>query len=180
MPQVPAYAHLSTTEDINYLCNANSKVNFNCKFVWDKKVIVLRNCNTAGDLVDLKISAKYLQFKPWVLLSVRHFDVNGTQTPVPICHLCNDSIESISTKQTLDMLPQHICHHSRVAANIIRDFDCCWHLDGALQLSPDEDADKNRVEIFHIREGSSTTSSQTLVFCSIELLLSIHGNAGID
>ena len=152
MPQVPAYAHLSTTEDINYLCNANSDVNFNCKFVWDKKVIVLRNCNT----------------------------VNGTQTPVPICHLCNDSIESISTKQTLDMLSQHICHHSWVAANIIRDFDCCWHLDGALQLSPDEDADKNRVEIFHIREGSSTTSSQTLVFCSIELLLSIHGNAGID
>ena len=175
---------------------------------------MLRNCNTAGDLVDLKISAKYLQFKPWVLLSVRQFDVNGTQTPdpichlcnvianhsiesistkqtldvhvngtqtpVPICHLCNDSIESISTKQTLDMLSQHICHHSRVAANIIRDFDCCWHLDGALQLSPDEDADKNRVEIFHIREGSSTTSSQTLVFCSIELLLSIHGNAGID
>ena len=180
MPQVPAYAHLSTTEDINYLCNANSDINFNCKFVWDKKVIVLRNCNTAGDLVDLKMSAKYLQFKPWVLLSVRQFDVNGTQTPVPICHLCNDSIESISTKQTLDMLSQHICHHSRVAANIIRDFDCCWHLDGALQLSPDEDADKNRVEIFHIREGSSTTSSQTLVFCSIELLLSIHGNAGID
>ena len=57
MPQVPAYAHLSTTEDINYLCNANSDVNFNCKFVWDKKVIVLRNCNTAGDLVDFKISA---------------------------------------------------------------------------------------------------------------------------
>ena len=61
MPQVPAYAHLSTTEDINYLCNANSDINFNCKFVRDKKVIVLRNCNTAGDLVDLKISAKYLQ-----------------------------------------------------------------------------------------------------------------------
>ena len=161
MPQVPAYANLSKTEDINYLCNVNSDLNFNCKFVCDRKVIVLRNCDISGNLIDLKTPAKYLDCKPWVLLSVREFEVYGLQTPVPICHVCNDSIDSIATKQTLEMLAEHICHHSRVAANLIRDFDCCWHLDGALQLFPDEEDDKTRVEIFHVREGSST-SSQTL------------------
>ena len=121
---------------------------------------MLCNCDSSGILIDLKTPAKYLESKSWVILSVREFEVYGKQTPVPICHNCNDSIESISTKQTLEMLSEHICNHSRIAANLIRDFDCCWHLDGALQLSPDE-VEKNRVDIFHIREGSST-SSQTL------------------
>ena len=35
MPQVPAYAHVSNNEDINYLCNINSDINFNCSFVLD-------------------------------------------------------------------------------------------------------------------------------------------------
>ena len=99
---------------------------------------MLRNCDSSGVLIDLKTRTKYLECKPWVILSVREFEVYGKQTPVPICHNCNDSIESISTKQTLEMLSEHICNHSRIAANLIRDFDCCWHLDGALQLSPDE------------------------------------------
>ena len=43
MPQVPAYVHKSNNEDINYLCNVNSDVNFNCKFVRDRKVIMLHN-----------------------------------------------------------------------------------------------------------------------------------------
>ena len=33
MPQVPAYAHISNNEDINYLCNVNSDINFSCTFV---------------------------------------------------------------------------------------------------------------------------------------------------
>ena len=35
MPQVPAYAHISNNEDINYLCNVNSDINFNCSYVLD-------------------------------------------------------------------------------------------------------------------------------------------------
>ena len=58
------------------------------------------------------------------------------------------------------MLSQHLCIHSRVSANLIRDFDTAWHLDGALNLSPYDD-EKDRVEIFHCRENSSV-HSQTL------------------
>ena len=58
------------------------------------------------------------------------------------------------------MLSQHLCIHSRVSANLIRDFDTAWHLDGALNLSPYDD-EKDRVEIFHSRENSSVRS-QTL------------------
>ena len=68
--------------------------------------------NSSGVLIDLKTQAKYLDCKPWVLLSVREFEVYGHQTPVPICHSCNDSIESISTKQTCEMLSEH--NHSRI------------------------------------------------------------------
>ena len=75
MPQVPAYAHLSSSNEINYLCNINDDTNFNCKFVRDKKIIVLRNCDTKGNLIDLKTPAKYLECKPWVLLSVRDKDI---------------------------------------------------------------------------------------------------------
>ena len=65
MPQVSVYA---VSDEINYLCNINSDLNFNCKYVRDRKVIVLRNCDTSGNLIDLKTSAKYLSNKPWVLL----------------------------------------------------------------------------------------------------------------
>ena len=92
MPQVPAYAHISYNEDINYLCNVNSDINFNCSFVLDRKVIVYAIATHLGVLIELKTPANYLECKPWVLLSVRKFEVYGHQTPVPICHGCNDSI----------------------------------------------------------------------------------------
>ena len=66
--------HASSTGLCTIINNWRYQLSLQCK-QWHKKVIVLRNCNKAGDLVDLKISAKYLQFKPWVLLSVRQFDV---------------------------------------------------------------------------------------------------------
>ena len=58
-----------------------NNLNFNCKYVRDRKVIVLRNCDTSGNLIDLKTSAKYLSNKPWVLL---------IKKPVPICKDCNE------------------------------------------------------------------------------------------
>ena len=49
------------------------------------------------------------------------------------------------------------CIHCKVAANVIRNFESCWTLDGALFLAPD-DEESDRVEIFHIKEGRSAKS----------------------
>ena len=57
-------------------------ITFNCKFVQKRKVIMLCNCDSSGVLIDLKTPAKYLECKPWVLLSVREFEV-----------FCNDKID---------------------------------------------------------------------------------------
>ena len=176
MPQVPVYANLSATDEINYLCNINSDLNFNCKYVRDRKVIVLRNCDTSGNLIDLKTSAKYLSNKPWVLLIVREFSINSQKTPVPICKECNDSVEFLSTNLSLELLSQHLCIHSRVSANLIRDFDTAWHLDGALNLSPYDD-EKDRVEIFHCRENSSVRS-QTLALVFRKQKISLIYSSG--
>ena len=47
----------------------NSDINFNCKFISDRKVIVLHNCDSTGVLIDLKTSAKNLKFKPFSSVS---------------------------------------------------------------------------------------------------------------
>ena len=71
---VPEFAQLSTTNkiEINYLCNIRGDKSFNIKYLDEQKVVVLRNCDEVGNLLDLSKRIKS-HTKPWVLLKVKTF-----------------------------------------------------------------------------------------------------------
>ena len=63
----------------------------------------MTKCDPYGKLIDLKLSQAKINEKPWVLLRVRDFKIDGRSYKVPVCHLCNDCIESMS-EQTHEKL----------------------------------------------------------------------------
>ena len=64
----------------------------------------------------------------WVPLTVKTFTIEGNDEPVPVCH---DSTCTIARTQIYQSLANILCHHSKVSANIIQDFDKASSLDGA-------------------------------------------------
>ena len=73
---VPEFAQLSTKNqiEINYLCNIRAEKDFNIRYLEEKKIVVLRNCNEIGNLIDLSKRSKGLRCdEPWVLLKVKIF-----------------------------------------------------------------------------------------------------------
>ena len=109
-------------------------------------------------MIDLKLSQAKINEKPLVLLRVRDFKIDELSYKVPVCHLCNDCIESMSEQQTHEKLASVVCIHCKISSNNIRNYNDCWTLDGALYLGPD-DEEETVVEIFHKKEGSSTRTS---------------------
>ena len=137
----------------------HSNTDYNMKFYRDKMLdIINRNCGPSGKLIDLKLSQAKINEKPWVLLCVRDFKIDGLSYKVPVCHSCNDCIESMSEQQTHEKLASVVCIHCKISSNIIRNYNDCCTLDGALYLGPDDEGE-TVVEIFHKKEGSSTCTS---------------------
>jgi hypothetical protein len=73
---IPKYAELLPKDglSINYLCNIRDNKEYNIKYFESRKFIVLRNCDTIGNLSDLTLpKSSYMRSRPWVLLSVKEF-----------------------------------------------------------------------------------------------------------
>ena len=135
----------------------HSNTDYNMKFYRDKMLDIIRNCGPSGKLIDLKLLQAKINEKPWVLLCVRDYKIDGLSYRVPVCHSCNDCIESMSEQQTHEKLASVVCIHCKISSNIIRNYNDCWTLDGALYLGPDDE--EETVEIFHRKEGSCTCTS---------------------
>ena len=138
---VPEYAKLNTQQEINYFCNIQDNANLTMKFIRDKKVVIMLNCNNDGSLVDLTLTPN-TKTHPWVKLTGKLFNINGTDSYVPICLTCNNCAETISRDQIHTVLAQSVCIHTKVCSNVIKDFDNCWVLDGALTLENDPEGSK--------------------------------------
>ena len=68
MHPVPEYAMLQSDQEVNYLCSIKENKEYNMKFYRPKMIVVLRNCDPSGRLIDLKLSQSHLQVQPWILL----------------------------------------------------------------------------------------------------------------
>ena len=74
--EVPRYALLSDSDSlgINYLCNIRDAKDYNLTYIEEKKLVIIRNCDNEGNLLDLTHSkGKYLEKSPWVLIKVKIF-----------------------------------------------------------------------------------------------------------
>ena len=77
VPEIPRFAELSTEADINYLCNIRDDKDYNIKYLPKEKVIVMRNCDISGNLLDLKLS-NYVS---------KHFEIVGRTYKFPYVKL---------------------------------------------------------------------------------------------
>ena len=131
------------------------------KFIRDKKVVIMLNCNSDGSLVDLTLTPT-TKTHPWVKLTGKVFNINGQDSYVPICNTCNNCAETLSRDQIHSVLAQTVCIHSKVCSNIIPDWENCWVLDGALSLESDN-PDEDRVEIFYRKTDKSRNTQYLAV-----------------
>ena len=88
--------------------------------------------------------------------------LQGEVYQAPICLTCNDQLDYILREQDRNNLARLLCHHAKVAANIIRDFKNPVTLDGWLELSEDDDESSN-VEIIHRKEEKATKTQHLAV-----------------
>ena len=109
MFSVPQYANLQSKQEVSYLCNLNYDKDSNIKFLRDKKIIVLRNCDSTGLLIDLKTSCTKLVTKPWVMLKIKSFCVEGNEVDVPVCVHCNDCTDFLTKAQSYETLVSAKC-----------------------------------------------------------------------
>ena len=171
---VPEYAKLNSKEEINYYCAIRNNNDLAVKYIRDKFVVIMINCNPDGSLFDLKKPAN--KSHPWIKLTARKFSINRIESYVPLCNSCNSNAQNISTVQTHSILSHILCIHSKVCSNIIQDFENCWSLDGALTLEPDEQ-EEERVEIFY-KKTDKTTKTQHLAAVITNKDISILATVG--
>ena len=86
--QVPVYAEITDDKDINYLCSLRDDKEYNVKFVQKKQTIVIRNCDEIGTVLDIPLSESKLSGKPWILSTIRKFNIDGFGISVPVCSSC--------------------------------------------------------------------------------------------
>ena len=94
----------------------------------------MRNADIFGQLINLQTPAKYVEEDPWVLLKIRTFQVNGSDTAVPICQHCSVTSDCIVETQSHESLASILCIHAKVCSYICKDFNVVWDLDGALYV----------------------------------------------
>ena len=100
--QVPAYAEITDDKEINYLCSLRDDKEYNVKFVQKKQTIVIRNCDETGTVLDIALSESKLSDKPWILLTIRKFNIDGFGISVPVCFSCSPELKQISSIQTYE------------------------------------------------------------------------------
>ena len=151
---VPDYAQDLQNFELTYLVSINSDKSYNCHYLRDDRVAVLRECNTDGTLVDLK---KKSDSQPWVLLHIKEFYDNGETFEIPVCQKCCPVMGKLSKVQKKSVLTSQLCHHSRILTNIVRDYKNPFYLDNWLSLT-DEVEKGFKIEILLKKENTSCSS----------------------
>ena len=126
-----------------FACNIRDDKDYNIKYLPKEKVIVMRNCDTSGNLLDLKLSkSRFIIADPWAMLCIKTFRDCGQDIQVPICKTCNNHMDNLAADQSIENLKSMLCNHAKIASNIIRNFDNPVNL-------RDDDSNDLKVEIIH-------------------------------
>ena len=157
---VPDWATIDSDFELNYLVNINSDKDFNCHYLREDRVAVIRECNTDGTLCDLR--QKKDDTQPWTLLEIKTFRDNGIEFNIPVCKKCSPVIGNLSRIQNKASLTSQLCHHARVMTNIVRDYDNPYYMNNWLELS-DEIENGSKIEIIHKKENTSCSSHHLAV-----------------
>ena len=93
--------------------------------------------------------------------------LQGKLFDVPICASCDEHVGILNEEQTMAHMASLLCHHSKVAANIIRDFSNPVALEGWLELAEGEEGEEEEgrdlVCILHRKKDKSAKSQHLAV-----------------
>ena len=93
MPSGQFSAELDSQTEVNYLVNLNSDKVYNIHLLHDEKLCVMRNCDEDGNLLDLRQSkVKFSLKKPWCLLHIKTYKIEGINVDVPVCSHCSPEL----------------------------------------------------------------------------------------
>ena len=174
--EAPFYSKLTTKLEVDYLCELRSDKSYNINFLSDDNLVVLRNCESDGQLVNLQKNDT--KTKPWILLLVKLFSDQGKTEHVPICQSCCPELLSVDDETDLNQLASRLCIHSKVTGHIIRDFtNTFFTLDDWLKISEDFDDEGRKIEFIH-RRTDNTTKSHHLAVCFMKDRISLLWTRG--
>ena len=157
---VPDFAIISDSIELNYLIEINNDKAYNLTYLRDDKTCVMRDCNDDGSLYNLK--NKQDGQKPWLILVVKSFCDKGRKFDVPVCMKCCPLLESLNKEQSYENVKSKLCLHSRVCANIVRNFENPSSLDNWLSLAEDM-IDNEKLEIIHKKVDKSQNSQHLCI-----------------
>ena len=151
-------AELDSQTEVNYLVNLNSDKVYNIHLLHDEKLCVMRNCDEDGNLLDLRQSkVKFSLKKPWCLLHIKTYKIEGINVDVPVCSHCSPELLTLSEMQSLETF-SNPCIHTKCASYIIKDPTL---MDGWLSLPEEENSDW--VKIIHEKEDRRTATQHLAV-----------------
>ena len=169
---IPEYAHLETEQEVDYLGGINADKNFNVHHLRERKLLVMRNCDKTGQLIDLKIAVKKQKIVPWILFHIREFTdtTSKRKYEIPICTLCSPVLEKCSQEQSIESLKEMLCLHSKVAGSVVRNFKNPYYLDGWLSIGEYDEVEDDEIkcDIFLMKTTPRSTKSQHLALVAHE------------
>ena len=98
---------------VNYLTNVCMDREYNFRTLKWNNTVVLRNCDTNGELINLKKSAG--DIPPWLLLTLKPFTFQDQVYPIFSCSSCSQNILKMSLEQNPADFSDLLCPHSKVA-----------------------------------------------------------------
>ena len=157
---ISEFTSIDNEFDLNYLISVRGDKGYNINYIRDDKILVIRNHDSIGEVVNLK---KLTDYVPWIMLNVKQFQCKdtGRSYDVPVCLHCSPDQDSLEKLQNIKLLASKLCSHARISSHIIKDYSCPETLENWLYLSEDFDKKGNKVEFIHQRT-CKTTNSQHL------------------
>ena len=173
---VPSYARLTTSQEVNYLINIKNNMSNALFHLRERELCVIKNCNSDGSLIDLSLPKDDHHVQPWILLKILTVSSDQGNMEIPVCTECCPELCELSDNQNYKSVSNLLCLHSRVAGNIVRWFENPMYLDGWLSLDPHEDEDSIKSYIF--LKGGPNKRSQDLAIVILNSKVSLLWTVG--
>ena len=138
---------------------------------WNNTV-VLRNCDTNGELINLKKSAG--DIPPWLLLTLKPFTFQGQVYPIFSCSSCSQNILKMSLEQNLAEFSDLLCPHSKVARCLCDNWGEIFEISNNTEDIKQSYKTKAQTEIdvIHKKDGKGSTTQHVIgVFIDGEVSL---------
>ena len=108
---ISEFTSIDNEFDLNYLISVRGDKGYNINYIRDDKILVIRNHDSIGEVVNLK---KVTDYVPWIMLNVKQFQCKdtGRSYDVPVCLTCSPDQDSLEKLQNIKLLASNVLYPS--------------------------------------------------------------------